>query len=60
MAPKLGIVAGGGALPAKLAEKCREIGRPYFVLAIEGEAEAATVADAPHAWIRLGAAGTGI
>lgn len=60
MAPKLGIVAGGGALPAKLAEKCRETGRPYFVLAIEGEAEAATVAGAPHAWIRLGAAGTGI
>jgi len=60
MAPKLGIVAGGGALPAKLAEKCRETGRPYFVLAIEGEAEPATVAGAPHAWVRLGAAGTGI
>jgi DUF1009 family protein len=60
MAPKLGIVAGGGALPAKLAERCRATGRPYFVLAIEGEADPATVADAPHAWIRLGAAGTGI
>jgi len=58
--PRLGIVAGAGALPGQIVAACRESGRPFFVLALEGQAEATALADLPHAWIRLGAAGRGI
>ena len=57
---KLGIVAGSGRLPVLLVEACRAAGREYFVLAIEGHAEAERFADPPGAWIRLGEAGKGI
>lgn len=57
MPPKLGIVAGGGQLPARIIEACRRTGRDFFVVAIEGQTDPATVADGPHAWVRLGAAG---
>jgi hypothetical protein len=56
MADRLGIVAGGGALPRRLVECCRAAGRDLFVLAIEGAAESGTVEGVPHAWCRLGAA----
>jgi len=52
----LGIIAGGGELPRRLIESCRSKGRDVFVLALEGEAEPATVADVAHAWCRMGAA----
>jgi len=55
--PRLGIVAGGGTLPALLIEACRGTGRSCFVLAIEGQAERAVIGDAPQAWVRLGAVG---
>jgi hypothetical protein len=58
--PRLGIVAGGGALPGLIVAACQVSGRPFFVLALEGHADASLVADLPHAWIRLGAAGRGI
>ena len=58
--PKLGIVAGGGLLPALLANACAESGREYFLLAIEGFADPALVKDRPHAWCRLGDAGKGV
>jgi DUF1009 family protein len=58
--PKLGIVAGGGALPGMLMEACRSAGRDFFVVAIEGHALAGPLADAPHGWIRLGQGGKGI
>ena len=58
MQPKLGILAGGGTLPARLIEHCRTTGRPYFVVAFSGHCDAETVRDAPHAWFRLGAAGS--
>lgn len=57
MPPKLGILAGGGALPARLIEVCRTAGREVFVVALEGHADPTLVADTPHAWVRLGAAG---
>jgi len=59
-APKLGIIAGGGTLPALLANTCVESGREYFVLAIEGFADPASMAGCPHAWFRLGEGGKGI
>jgi UDP-2,3-diacylglucosamine hydrolase len=59
-ANRLGIVAGGGGLPRRLIEACRQNGRDVFVLALEGAAEPETVADVPHAWCPLGAAGRGL
>ena len=58
MLPKLGILAGGGALPRRLIDHCRATDRAFFVVAIEGQCDASTVVDAPHVWCRLGAAGS--
>ena len=52
----LGIIAGSGDLPRRLIAACRAQGRPCFVLALQGQTDAATVAEVPHAWNRLGAA----
>jgi DUF1009 family protein len=60
MAAKLGIIAGGGALPRLLIAAARAAGRPVFVLALEGHCEKATATDVEHGWIRLGQGGTGI
>jgi UDP-2,3-diacylglucosamine hydrolase len=60
MAGKLGIVAGSGALPRRVVEHCGTMGREVFVLALEGEAEPASVKGVPHAWCRIGAAATGL
>ncbi len=38
---KIGIVAGGGALPIALAEHCARAGAAYFVARVEGFADAA-------------------
>ncbi|HLY55952.1 MAG TPA: lipid-A-disaccharide synthase [Stellaceae bacterium] len=56
MPTNLGILAGGGALPARLVERCRETGREVFVLAFEGQTDPTLVEGVPHAWTRLGAA----
>lgn len=57
---KLGILAGGGALPGRLVELCREQGRAVFVLAFEGHTDPAVVAGVEHAWIRFGTAAAGL
>jgi len=57
MPPKLGILAGGGVLPARLIETCRAQGRDCFVVAFKGQTEPQAITDAPHEWVRLGAAG---
>jgi DUF1009 family protein len=59
MAGKLGILAGGGELPRRIIEACRASDRPFFVLAFKDEVDAAILVDAPHAVIRMGAAGEG-
>lgn len=57
---KLGIIAGGGSIPRMLIDHCRQTGREYFVLAMEGNAEKSAIDDTvPHQWIRIGQAGTG-
>jgi len=57
---KLGIIAGGGCIPLLLINHCRKTGRPYFVLAIEGNADRAVFdAGVPHQWVRIGQAGSG-
>lgn len=57
-APKLGILAGGGLLPTRIAERCDAIGRPYFIIAFKGQTDPEAVAGRPHMWARLGAAGS--
>jgi len=58
--PKLGILAGGGRLPALLAQACRDQDRHAFVLAFEGQTDVATVAEVEHGWVRLGAVGEAV
>ncbi len=60
MPPKLGIIAGGGELPVRIIERCRAAGRPFFVLALEGQTPVETVAGTPHAWVRMGEGGKAI
>ena len=39
-APKLGLIAGGGALPLAIAARCEVEGRPLFVILLSGCATA--------------------
>lgn len=39
MAPKLGLIAGGGSLPAEVADHCAAAGRDYFVIRLRGFAD---------------------
>lgn len=58
MAGKLGILAGGGELPARLAETCRQDSRPHFVIALDGHANPGSFPPGtPLASFRMGAAG---
>lgn len=57
MQPKLCILAGGGILPKILIEACQRDGRPFYVLAFRGQADADIVSGVPHAWVRLGGVG---
>lgn len=38
--PKLGIIAGGGTLPLRVADACTAAHRPHVLFAIQGEADA--------------------
>lgn len=52
---KLGIIAGGGDAPRALIAACRNLGREFFVICLQGQAEPGLAVDAPHAWLPLGA-----
>ena len=56
MPTRLGLLAGSGALPARLIERCRATGRELFLLCFEGQTDPALADGVPHAWTRLGAA----
>ncbi len=60
---KLGIIAGGGEIPAMLIKHCIATERPFFVLAIKGNADENLIIDIDpnisHKFIRIGEAGTG-
>ncbi|MGE4313613.1 MAG: LpxI family protein [Pseudobdellovibrionaceae bacterium] len=51
----LGIVAGGGLMPRRLAETVSAANRPVFIIAFDGETNPATVEGFPHLWTRMGA-----
>jgi DUF1009 family protein len=53
----LGILAGGGPLPGRVAAAAQAAGREVFLVGLEGHADAAVLAPYPHGWARLGAAG---
>jgi DUF1009 family protein len=55
--PVLGILAGGGPFPGRVAAAARAAGRRVFIVALRGFAEPAVVAAYPHAEARMGAAG---
>jgi DUF1009 family protein len=56
-ASPLGIIAGGGPLPGRVAAAAAASGRPVFVAGLEGYAEPAVIGGFPHEMVRLGAAG---
>ncbi len=60
----LGLVAGGGALPARIRDLCLDTGRPLCVLALEDHADPALVTALPDTvpwrWLPLGAVGQGL
>src|SRR5690554_415916 len=51
---KVGIIAGGGRLPVLVAESCESSRRPYYIVGLEGHAEAKALAPYPHGWSGLG------
>ena len=53
----LGILAGGGPFPGRVAAAAVAAGRPVFIVALRGYADPAVVGPFPHAVVRLGAAG---
>ncbi len=57
MPRRLGVIAGGGTLPAQVAAAARAAGRTVFILGLEGFADPAVLAPWPHEIRRLGAAG---
>lgn len=54
--PKLCIVAGGGSAPRIVIDVCRQQGRDFSLVCLEGQADAETAAASPHVWLPLGAA----
>ena len=54
--PVLGIIAGGGGVPALVAAAATAAGRPVCILAIKGEADA-SVERFPHHWLHWGEIG---
>jgi DUF1009 family protein len=57
VAGPLGILAGGGPFPGRVAAAAQAAGRSVFVVALQGFAEAAVIGAFPHATARMGAAG---
>ena len=49
MPTSVGLIAGGGDIPRRVALACRQAGRPVFILAIEGHTDPGTVEGFPHA-----------
>lgn len=58
-APKLGIIAGGGALPGLLVSACQSTGRPFYVLGLTGFADNTALPVPADSWIKLGDVGKG-
>jgi DUF1009 family protein len=55
--PKLGIIAGAGLLPRRIADRCMAQGRGFQLLLIDGHADPARYAGLPFRMVRLGGSG---
>ncbi|MCE9651424.1 MAG: UDP-2,3-diacylglucosamine diphosphatase LpxI [Parvibaculum sp.] len=53
---KLGIAAGGGPLPLRVADAARAAGRDVFIVGVRGAA-GPSIEAWPHGWVRVGAMG---
>ncbi|HYZ63701.1 MAG TPA: UDP-2,3-diacylglucosamine diphosphatase LpxI [Acetobacteraceae bacterium] len=53
----LGIIAGGGPFPGRVAAAAQAAGRTVFIVALRGFAEPSVVQPYPHQEVRMGAAG---
>lgn len=53
LSPKLGLIAGGGQIPALIRDACRAQGRPLFIAALNGFCNPATTNDVEHGWFDL-------
>jgi UDP-2,3-diacylglucosamine hydrolase len=51
----LGILAGGGPLPGRVAAAASAAGRPVFIVGLEGFADRNVIAPWPHTFFRMGA-----
>lgn len=55
--PALGILAGGGPLPAQVAAAAAALGQPVFIIGFQDFVDEAAIAPWPHQIVRLAAAG---
>lgn len=55
--PVLGIIAGGGSLPAHLARTCDKRGIEVFIIGFEGQTERSLVEGRNYVWTRIGKVG---
>lgn len=51
--PKLGLIAGGGQIPALIRDTCHRQARPLFIAALNGFCDPATVNGSEHGWFDL-------
>jgi DUF1009 family protein len=56
--PPIGIICGGGSIPAAVARAVRERGRDVMLFPLRDFAQAQAVEQFPHRWVHLGAVGT--
>lgn len=54
---KLGIIAGGGSLPAKLISSCQDKNLEPFIIGFEGQTSADIMGGHNHSWVGLGSVG---
>lgn len=54
MKNRIGIIAGGGALPMKVAQACRERGLDFLIVMLKGQADPALAGFGPHFLVRIG------
>lgn len=56
MPEPLGVIAGGGSLPVRVVQAAAAMGRPTYVVVLEGHGDPAAYAGQPHVTMRWGLA----
>ena len=57
---KIGIIAGGGSLPEKIAKACINDGKEVFIIALKNQSTSRQLDDYPCEWIKMGEVKYGI